>query len=337
MSIVKALQQSAMPVAQACQLVGLSRATFYRLSRNYQHYRPVAVPTPQRDRDQPAALTPPERSEVLAVITDEQYADLSVVQTYWRALDTGVVGCSQRTFYRIAKAHDLTGDRRRRRGGATTQTSRNTPIVHATRPDELWSWDISDLRGPRSQDRYKLYLALDVFSRCPMAWRIEHTESTNLAIKMFSRAFLEHRIPDGLHADNGPSMRAHDMIDALHDAGVVPSFSRPRVSDDNPFSESLFKTIKYDLTCPDTFDNIEHARSWTEQFMHDYTHHHRHSGLGYYTPASVHDGTATTMQLQRQKTLDTYYQQHPRRFRQPPHAPRLPQPTGINTHLSQTG
>jgi putative transposase len=326
-----------MPVAQACVLVGLSRATFYRLSRNYQHYRPVAVPMPQRDREQPAALTSPERCAVLAVITDEQYADRSVVQTYWRAFDAGTVTCSQRTFYRIAKDHHLTGDRRRRRGGATTQTSRNTPIVHATKPDDLWSWDISDLRGPRSQDRYKLYLALDVFSRCPMAWRIEHTESSSLAIKMFSRAFQEHRIPDGLHADNGASMRAHDMIDALHHAGVVPSYSRPRVSDDNPFSESLFKTIKYDLTCPDRFDNIEHARSWTKQFLHDYTHHHRHSGLGYYTPASVHDGTATNVQQHRQQALDTYYQQHPRRFRQPPQAPQLPQPTGINTHLSQAG
>lgn len=334
---VQGLRDAAMAVSKACKLVGLPRSTFYRLTSGYCHYKPVAAPLAQRDRPQPAALSAAEQAAVVDVLVDDQYSDLSVVQTYWRAFDAGQVRCSQRTFYRIAKTQHLVGDRRRRRCGPSTQTARNAPIVPAGRPNELWSWDISELRGPRNQDRYKLYLALDVFSRRPMAWRIEYTETAAMAIDMFTRAFAEHGIPDGLHADNGSPMRAYDMIDALHEAGVVPSYSRPRVSDDNPFSESLFKTIKYDLTCPDTFASIDHARAWTQEFLDGYTNHHRHSGLGYYTPASAYDGTATNMQQHRQRTLDTYYHQYPNRFTAPPRAPKPPQPTGINLHLSQTG
>jgi putative transposase len=332
---VQALKAVGVAVMAGCSLVGLPRSTFYRCSRGYRHYRPVAAPIAHRDRRQPAALSTAERAAIIEVLCTADYLDLSVQQSYWRALDAGSVACSERTFYRVANDHRMVGDRRRRRtsGGGGT---RNKPIVNADKVGDLWSWDITELRGPNTQDRYKLYLALDVFSRYPVAWRIEYTEDTTLVVQMFQQAFTRHGVPAVLHADNGPSMRATPLIQAIQDAGGVNSYSRPRVSDDNPFSESLFKTIKYDLTCPVTFNSIEHARSWTTRFLHGYAQHHRHSGLGHYTPASVHHGTAHTVQQRRQDTLDRYYDQHPERFTKPPKAPALPQPTGINTQLSQT-
>lgn len=325
-----------MSVVAACEIVGLARSTYYRFTRNYNHYCPVDEPVPQIERTQPAALTPVERAQILNVLSSDEHANLSVVQSYWRAFDAGTIACSQRTFYRVASSCQLVGDRRRRKytGGST---SRRTPIVHADRVGELWSWDITELRGPRTQDRYKLYLVIDVFSRYPVAWRIEYHEDRTLAVNMFADAIAEHGTPGTVHADNGSVMRSHDLMDMLDKHDVVPSYSRPRVSDDNPFSESLFKTIKYDLECPPHFDSIEHARAWTEQFLHRYATEHRHSGLGRHTPHDVHHGAAAARQASRQHHLDTYWRTHPERFRTRPTAPSLPKPTGINIHLSQTG
>lgn len=314
----------------------MPRPTFYRRSRGYRHYQPVPQPTPQRERRQPAALSADERATVLSVLDAEEYADLSVVETYWRAFDAGQLTCSQRTFYRIAKAESLVGDRRRTRAHGTS--SRRTPAVAAGQVGDLWSWDITELKGPDIRDRYCLYLAIDVFSRHPVGWCVEYSESKQRAVKLFTDAISLHGAPKVVHADNGASMRSHELIDTLRRNGVLTSYSRPRVSDDNPFSESLFKTIKYDLTCPDRFEDIDHARAWTEAFLHDYATEHRHSGLGRHTPASVFFGTAATVQQQRQASLDRYWQKHPERFRRRPVAPALPQSTGINTHLlSQTG
>lgn len=328
---------SALSVIAACALVGIARSTYYRLVRGYAHYRPAATPIPHTERVQPAALTADERAQIIDVITDDDFPNLSVVQAYWRAFDEQKVACSQRTFYRVAAAANCVGDRRRRRG-AGTPAARRTPVVAAHAVGDLWSWDVTELRGPRIQDRYKLYLAIDVFSRYPVAWRIEYTEDRKSAVAMFTDAIATHGAPTVLHADNGAVMRSHTLIDALTERGVLTSFSRPRVSDDNPFSESLFKTIKYDLDCPDRFTSIDHARTWTAQFLNRYATEHRHSGLGRHTPATVHQGTAHLIRQDRQHHLHCYYAQHPERFRRPPRAPDLPGPTGINHHkLSQTG
>ncbi|MGU3438414.1 IS3 family transposase [Actinomycetes bacterium M1A6_2h] len=328
---------AAMTVSVACQLLGMARSTYYRLTRGYDHYRPAAAPIPHTDRAQPAALTAAERARIDEAVTDEKYTDLSVVQTYWRAFDAGTVACSERTFYRVADAEGYVGDRRRRRGTGTASVRRK-PVVAANRVGDLWSWDVTELRGPRPQDRYKLYLVIDVFSRYPVAWRIEHTEDRKLAVQMFTDAIAEHGPPTILHADNGAVMRSHDLIDALTKAEVLLSYSRPRVSDDNPFSESLFKTIKYDLDCPTEFESITHARTWTRKFLRRYARRHRHSGLGRHTPHDVHYGTAHKVQARRHRRLDRHYRQHPERFRRPPRAPDLPGPTGINHRtLSQTG
>jgi len=329
-TVTRLSRRAKQAVQWACDLVGLARSTYYRIHRGYRHYKPVLEPIPQIDRFQPAALTVEERDQVAAVLDRTEYADLSVVQTYWRALDAGQVACSQRTFYRIATTHNLVGDRRRTRqpgnGG-----SRRTPAVAATRPGQLWSWDATELKGP-GQQRYKLMLIIDVYSRYPIGWKIEYTESYAHAIDLFTRAIDQHGPPEVIHADNGPVMRSHQLVDQLNNQDIVTSYSRPRVSDDNPFSESMFKTIKYDLNCPERFDTIDHARAWTRDFLHRYATEHRHSGTGYYTPTAVYHGTSETDRARRQAHLDRYHQQHPERFRRRPQAPTA-KPTGINTHL----
>ncbi|MFD6673657.1 transposase [Rhodococcus zopfii] len=326
-----------MPVTRACALVGVPRSSYYRLARGYTHYRPVEHPTPHADRVQPAALVPAERQALVELLLAEENVDLSVAQVYWRSFDEGLVSCSQSTCYRVARAQNLTGDRRRtRRGGVF---SRRRPVVAAAQTGDLWSWDITMLQGPRRQDRYLLYLAIDVYSRFPVAWRIEYAESTTMAVQMFAEAFAVFGVPAVLHADNGASMRSHGLLDALETAGVAASYSRPRVSDDNPFSESLFKTIKYDLSCPLRFDSIDHARRWTEQFLVRYATEHRHSGLARHTPASVFFGTDAEERRARQARLDQIYAEHPERFHRRPLAPQLSVLTGINInhYLSQTG
>ena len=331
-------EERALPVSIACPLVGLSRSTYYRITRGYHHYHPVVEPVPHRERQQPAALAEEERAEVLEVLSDSQHRDKSVVQTYWSAFDAGSVLCSQRTFYRIANAHGLVGDRRplKRHGG--NSNSPRVPAVATAKAGDLWSWDITELSGPTNADRYYLYLIIDVFSRYPVGWCIETRIDKDLAVDLFTAAINAHGAPKVVHSDNGSSMRSQKLIDALLGNGVVTSYSRPRVSDDNPFSESLFKTIKYDSSCPERFESLADAREWSGGFLHEYATERRHSALGRHTPASVFFGTAELIQQQRQQTLDKYYEQHPERFRRPPKAPKLPQPTGINTHLlSQTG
>lgn len=336
--------QAGMATGRACQLVGLPRSSYYRVSQGYRHYQPVLVPVPHRDRVQPAALTQAERDQIIDLLTlhtnDAEVTgdaeDLSVQQVYWRAFDAGLVGCSARTFYRVAARHRLVGDRRRGGHGRRRSHGRTPPAVAATRPDELWSWDATELTGP-GRERYKLMLVLDVYSRFPVGWRIEHSETTACALDLFATAIARHGPPSTVHADNGSVMRSHDLVDQLHDHGIVTSYSRPRVSDDNPFSESMFKTIKYDLSCPEEFDDIDHAREWTGTFLHRYATEHRHSGLGHYTPTAVYHGTVTLDQARRQAHLDHYWQSHPERFRRPPQAPTITT-TGINAHLlSQEG
>jgi transposase InsO family protein len=311
-------------------LTGLARSTYYRIVGGYRHYKPVQDPIPQSQRYQPAALATEEQEAVLEILNREDYSDLSVQQTYWRGLDNQEIGCSPRTVYRIAQRHGLVGDRRRGHHSSPGTNTRSRPVIHATGPGQLWSWDITDLHGPTNDDRYKLYLAVDVFSRYPVCWRIEHTENKPDAIDMFTTAITEHGPPTVLHSDNGAVMRSHKLIKALDKRGVINSRSRPRVSNDNPFSESLFKTIKYDLSCPEKFDSIEHARAWTEQFLHDYATEHRHSGLNHYTPEQVHTGTADDVADQRHQHRLDNYNKHPERFRKPPKRQAPPTIAGIN-------
>jgi len=202
-------EQAAMATSRACGLVGVARSTYYRLSRGYRHYQPVADPVRHADRVQPAALTPAERDQIITVLTDADHddeeaegEDLSVQQIYWRAFDAGVIGCSQRTFYRVAASQHLVGDRRRGGHGRRGRQGRRPPAVAADRPNQLWSWDATELTGP-GRERYKLMLAIDVYSRFPIGWRIEREEAIPHAIDLFTDAIQRYGVPAVLHADNG--------------------------------------------------------------------------------------------------------------------------------------
>ena len=313
-------------------MVGLARSSYYRIRHGYRHYQLVVEPIPQAERVQPAALTQSERDQVAAILTREEYADLSVEQIYWRVFDGGEIGCSERSFYRVAGACRLSGDRRRVRTGGKP---RKAPTALASRPNQLWSWDATELYGP-GRERYKLSVIVDVYSRYPIGWRIDYYESWQGAVDLFATAIDRHGAPAVVHSDNGGPMRSRQLLAHLHTHQATVSYSRPNISDDNPFSESLFKTLKYDLDCPPRFDNLEHAQAWTKEFFDRYQSQHRHSGLAHHTPESVYYGTADTIRDQRQTHLDRYYEQHPERFRKPPKVPTL-KPTGINPHLSQTG
>ena len=330
---VNLMREHRVTVERACDWVGMSRPTYYRLDRGYQHYKPVPNPIPQRDRVQPTTLTVAEQGRVEQALTDPDAGDLSVQQVFWRLLDSSEDWlCSERTFYRYASRLGLVGDRRDQRAGM----SRPMPVLEATEPGIAWSWDATELKGgPGGRQRYKLMVVLDVFSRFPVGWKIERTEYHEFAIDMFKAAFDRHGVPTIVHADNGAVMRCDELAKCLATAGADRSFSRVRVSNDNPYSESFFKTIKHDYDFPDRFDDIDHARAWAETFFNRYAHHHRHSGLAFHTPASVHDGTWTTVQAQRDAKKARYQAEHPDRFRGAPARPITVEPAGIN-HRTDT-
>lgn len=317
------------PVAAACRLVGVPRSTWYwRAKLPEQPGQVRAESRSRKDAPQPHALTTAEVEAVLAVLADPALVDLSVSQAYWVAFDAGRLACSQSTFYRIARGEGLVGDRRPIRARTAGAAARAKPVAAAAAVHDLWSWDISELKGP-GRVRYQLYLAVDVYSRYPIAWRIEDRATREYAVEMFTDAFTRHRPPRVLHSDNGTQMRSHAMADLLGET-VTASFSRPHVSDDNPFSEALFKTIKYTPGMPEHFDDIEHARAWMADFLTGYARGHHHVGLNRYTPEQVFTGTAGHVQAQRQARLDQLYSAHPGRYRRPPQAPAIPAATGIN-------
>lgn len=308
----------------ACELMGISRATHYR---RLSPPAPVSQPVPQAERVQPAALTQAERDQIVAILVDEANADLSVRQLYYRTLDSGVHLGSARTWYRIAAARRLSGDRRRQ----ARHPARVIPILRTDGPNQVWSWDITMLPGPTKGCNYRLYQILDVYSRYVIAWRLEHHEQADLAVEMLTSALEREQAQlQVLHADNGPAMISDAMKEALASRGITKSHSRPHVSNDNPFSEAQFKTMKYQLNYPGHFTDIDTARHWVTTYVSEYNNNHRHSGIGHYTPASVHDNTWHQTHARRQALLDADYQAHPHRYRKPPQAPTPNNETWIN-------
>lgn len=304
--------------------MGVARATWYR--RQTPPAR-VAEPIPQKDRIQPAALSSQERQRIEGYLADEDYADLSVSQVFYRLLDDGIYVASESTWHRIARAKKLTGDRRRQ----ATHKPAAIPELCAVRPNQVWSWDITVLQSVDRGRNFKLYVILDVFSRYVVGWRLEPAENAILAVEMLTETLTTQKADlDVLHADRGSAMTSDIMTHTLKQLDIIQSHSRPRVSNDNPFSESQFKTMKYALDYPRKFHDIEHARAWTAAFIDSYNTQHRHSGIGHYTPESVHDGTWTVLQKRRQKILDNAWHQHPNRHRRRPRASAIHAESWIN-------
>lgn len=319
-------------VATACALLGRSRAGHYRARQEEQ--RRAGLPFgPQPRPEQPVRPTPDnalstaEREKVLGVLTGVRFADKAVAQTWATLLDEGTYLCSMSTMHRILRAHSLAGERRRQ----ASHPPRKKPELLATRPRQVWSWDITKLRGPTRGLYYDLYVVIDIYSRYVVAWTLAAGEDSEIAKTMLEEAMGVHGIPDAIHADRGASMTSKPVAQLLLDLGVDRSHSRPHVSNDNPYSEAAFKTLKYAPVFPTNFGSLQDARAFCEEFFAYYNHEHRHSGIGLHTPGSVHHGTATQVRAQRQATLDAAYAANPERFtRQRPEAPKLPSAAWIN-------
>lgn len=308
-------------VKRACELLGRPRGSHYRAKAPRPARRSAPRPAPSN------ALTEAERQEVLGVLTSDRFADKSVAQTWATLLDEGTYLCSMSTMHRILRANAAAGERR----AQATHPPRTKPELVATRAGQVWSWDITKLRGPSRGIYFDLYVVLDIFSRYVVAWTVAAREDAQIARTMLEQAMGVHGIPDAVHADRGTSMTSKPVAQLLVDLGVNRSHSRPHVSNDNPYSEAQFKTLKYAPVFPDRFGCLADARAFAETFFGYYNHEHRHSGIGLHTPASVHYGTAAEVRVQRQHTLDAAYAAHPERFGdRRPTAPKLPTVAWIN-------
>ena len=309
---------------RACGLLGASRATIYR------RRRPPAA-RPPAPRPEPAnKLSEQERQRILGVLRSEEYCDLAPAQVWARLLDDGVYLCSISTMYRLLAIAGENRERRRQR----THPARKKPELIARRPNQVWSWDITKLQGPTRGVYYELFVIIDIFSRYVVGWMVTPAETGELAEAFVADALARQGIGRDqltLHADRGTSMTSKPVAQLLVDLGVARSHSRPHVSNDNPYSEAGFKTLKYCPAFPGRFGSIEDARSFCALFFDHYNHVHRHGGIGLHTPASVHYGTAGEIRVQRAVTLDAAYAADPARFRhRPPSPPKLPTVAWIN-------
>jgi putative transposase len=309
-------------VSASCQALGVPRSTFYRARQPKRDPRPR--PTPER------ALKPEEKEQVLQVLNSVPFQDSAPREVYATLLDEGQYLCSWRTMYRILKEHQLVRERR----DQLRHPTYTKPQLLATAPNELWSWDITKLRGPVKWTYYYLYTILDVFSRYVPGWLIADCESASLAKQLIEETCAKQGIDSDqltLHSDRGSAMTSKTVALLLATLGVTKTHSRPYVSNDNPYSESQFKTMKYRPDYPDRFGSIQDARSWARPFFQWYNHEHHHSGLGLLTPATVHYGQAQAVVDRRQQVLQAAYAAHPERFvRGEPKPPSLPTEVWIN-------
>jgi putative transposase len=318
-------------VRAACQVLGLSRATFYRYRPQPGGEPPQAVPVEQsKPSTQPRALTADERSQVLEVLMSERFCDLAPHQIYATLLDEGRYLCSIRTMYRILAEHGAVKERR----DQLRHPAYRKPELIATCPNEVWSWDITKLLGPTKWTYFYLYTILDIFSRYAVGWMLAERESATLAKRLIEETIGKQQVPTGqlsVHSDRGPSMKSGLVAQMLADLGVTKSHSRPHVSNDNPFSEAQFKTMKYRPKFPARFGSFEDAHAFCREFFIWYNTEHRHTGIGLHTPESVHYGRALKEHDSRRGVLLAAYQAHPERFvRRPPEPPSLPEAVWIN-------
>jgi putative transposase len=313
--------------AAACRAVGQPRSSWYR-----HHRRSPAPPRPPRPapRPQPRALSAAERQQVLEVLHAERFVDQAPASVWATLLDEGVYLASVATMYRLLRERGETGDRRRH----ATHPPTVKPELLATRPNQCWSWDITKLAGPAKWTWFYLYVILDIYSRYVVGWMVATREAASLAERLLADTIAAQQVQAGqltIHADRGTSMTSKSVAMLLADLGVTRSHSRPHVSDDNPYSEAQFKTLKHHPTFPDRFGSIQDARAFCQGFFGWYNVEHRHSGIGLLTPTDVHHGRAEQITLARGVVLEGAYAAHPERFvRKPPQPPRLPEAVWIN-------
>lgn len=309
-------------IAAVCSALGFSRATFYRW------LKPVFGP--HRSRTSPRALTAPERQRVLDVVHEDRFVDKAPGEIYATLLDEGTYACSERTMYRVLAANNEVRERR----DQLRHPAYAAPELLATKPNELWSWDITKVLGPKKWTYFQLYVIIDVFSRMVVGWMVATRESAHLAEKLIRETCERQGIERGkltVHADRGSSMTSKAVALLMSDLGVTKTHSRPHVSNDNPYSESHFKTMKYRPDYPERFGCIEDARAHFARFFEWYNEEHRHSGIGLLTPSDVHYGRAAARVQQRTQALAAAFAEHPERFvHGVPTPPELPSQVWIN-------
>ena len=309
-------------VSAACTALGVPRPTYYRR----RHPPSVAQPRPRP----PLALSPPEEQAVLEVLHSERFVDQSPTEVYATLLDEEVYHCSARTMYRVLERHDELHARRRQ----LVRPAAVKPELLATAPNQVWSWDITKLLGPAKWTYFYLYVVLDIFSRYVVGWLIAERESAALARRLIAQSCANQGIARDqltVHSDRGPSMTSKLVAQLLADLGITKTHSRPYTSNDNPFSESLFKTTKYCPEFPDRFGSLHEALAFGRVFFPWYNTAHRHSGIGFLTPEVVHYGQAPAVLAARAATLASAFAAHPARFKgRPPQPPRLPPAVWIN-------
>ena len=323
----------AVGTVRACRAVGQPRSSWYR--RHRQSPPPPRSPRPT-SASQPRALQAAERQQVLDVLHDERFCDLAPAGVYATLLDEGSYLCSVSTMYRLLRQRGETGDRRRH----ATHPPRVKPELLASGPNQCWSWDVTKLAGPAKWTWYYLYVILDIYSRYVVGWMVAAREAAALAERLLADTIAKQGVEPGtltVHADRGSSMTSKPVAMLLADLGVSRSHSRPHVPDDNPFSESQFKTLKHHPTFPERFGCIQEARGFCQRFFGWYNVEHRHSGIALLTPADVHFGRAEQITVARGAVLDAAFAAHPERFvRKPPQPPRLPEQVWINKPLDPT-
>jgi putative transposase len=301
---------------RAAVLTGLVRSTATRRRKN------STAPTPAVSaRPAPGPvnkLTDVERRRVLAVLTSDRFVDLAPLQIYAQLLDEGCYLCSVSTMYRVLGENTLVAERRRlaRRPAAVC------PELVATAPQQVYSWDITKLAGPVKGTYFDAYVMIDIYSRYLVGVHVHAHESGVLARELMEQIFSVHGVPQVVHADRGTSMTSKTVAALLADLEVTRSHSRPRVSNDNPYSESLFKTMKYGPAFPERFGSLNEARQFMETFTNWYNHEHRHTGIGLHTPADVHFGLSTDKAADRRTVLTDARARHPHRFGTT-HAPKI--------------
>jgi len=310
----------------ACELLGKSRATLHR-QRNPR-------PAPERSEPavrapHPASLTREEQAALLAVLNSDRLADKSPAQVWVILLDEGIYLASVSSMYRVLRAADQVRERR----AQAAHPPRVRPELVADGPDQVWTWDITKLKGPWRGTYFDLYVMIDIFSRKAIHQEVHLTETGELAGDFIENAIIANggARPGYIHAGNGTSMTSKTVTDLLADLKITKSHSRPHVSNDNPYSEANFKTLKYCPAFPGSFATLGEARQFCGIFFTCYNNEHRHSGIGLHPPASVHDGTAQAIRARRQQVLDAACAARPDRFRgRHPVAPKLPGKAWIN-------
>jgi putative transposase len=314
--------------------VGRPRSSHHR--RTTRPHGPPAPPTSRKGQRQPRALTETERGAIRSVLRDERFVDQAPPSVYATLLDEGTYLASISTMYRLLRETGESGERRRQ----ATHPPKVKPELHATEPNAVWSWDIAKLLGPAKWTYYYLYVIIDIYSRYVPGWLLAHREDARLAEQLLADMCFKQNIAGQLsiHADRGSSMASKPVALLLADLGVTKSHSRPHVSNDNPYSEAQFKTLKYRPDFPDRFDSIEHARRHTADFFGWYNHRHRHSGIALMAPADVHYGRAPAITAARGQVLEAAYTKHPERFvRKRPTPPMLADTVWINRPTDDTG